>query len=102
MRARNPGRLITICALALAATFGVSACGGASVSKSQVVAKLKGEKEAKGMSDKFINCVAGALIKHGNKGDVKKYVDGKKKLDDVRQASGSDKSIQTEMETCVK
>lgn len=96
-------RLISVGALCMAATFGVSACGvgGPAASKSDVVAKLKTESEFKSLNDKQIGCFADVLIKHGNKGDVKKYVDGKKKLDSIRQTSGTDKSLTKEAEACV-
>jgi len=96
-------RIATIGALCLSATFGVSACStGASASKSDVVAKLKVEKDTKDLPAKQLDCLAGILIKYGNKGDVKKFADGKKKLDDVRQAKGSDKTITKEMSSCIK
>jgi hypothetical protein len=96
-------RIVAIGAIAVTATFGVAACGGGqSASKADVAAKLKSEPQVKGLSQKGVDCLARTLIDHGNKSDVKKYVDGKKKLDDVRQSSGNDKSVQEELQKCVK
>lgn len=50
---------------------------------------------------KQLDCLAGILIKYGNKSDVKKFADGKKKLNDIRQASGSDKTIEKETAKCL-
>jgi hypothetical protein len=103
MLSGSTSRIVAAGAIAVTATFGVAACGGGpSASKADVAAKLKSEPQIKGLSEKGIDCLAGTLVSHGNKADVKKYVDGKKKLDDVRQSSGSDKSIQTELQKCVK
>ncbi len=104
MRSGAAGRAVAMGAVALAATFGMTACGsaGPTTSKADVVAKLKTEKDTKGLPDKAVNCLADVLIKHGNKSDVRKYVDGKKKIDDIRQTSGTNKGIQKELETCVK
>ncbi|MEP6695901.1 MAG: hypothetical protein ABJA34_03375 [Pseudonocardiales bacterium] len=89
-------------ALAVSVTLGVAACGGGgAASKSDVVAKLKTESQTKSLTDKQLNCLADILIKHGNKADVKKYADGKKKLDDVRQANGDKKTIAAESVACV-
>ncbi|MDQ6875409.1 MAG: hypothetical protein M3042_10175 [Actinomycetota bacterium] len=103
MRSLSVSRVVASGALALTAVFGIAACSAeASVSKSQVSAKLKTESDTKGMSTKVVDCLADTLLKHGNKSDLKKYVDGKKKLNDIRQASGTDKGIQAELEKCVK
>lgn len=103
MRSPFTTRVVASGALALTAVFGISACSAEpSVSKSQVSAKLKTESDTKGMSTKIVDCLADTLLKHGNKGDLKKYVDGTKKLNDIRQASGTNKGIQAELEKCVK
>ncbi|PZS35048.1 MAG: hypothetical protein DLM59_03595 [Pseudonocardiales bacterium] len=103
MGSGSVSRITAIGALCLAATFGVSACGltGSNASKSDVVAALKKESDTKSLPAKQLDCLAGILIKFGNKSDVKKFADGKKKLNDVRQASGSSKTIESETAKCL-
>lgn len=77
-------RSIATVVLAGALPLGLAACGGAKVSKDEISAKLKADSQFKVLNDKQRDCLADLMLKKGNKGDLKAWVDGKKKIDDVR------------------
>lgn len=71
--------------LAILLPLGLAACGSdAKVSRSEISAKLKSDAQFKVLTDKQRDCLADLMLKKGNKGDLRKWVDGKKKIDDVR------------------
>jgi hypothetical protein len=69
--------------LTISLSLGLAACG-AKVSESEISAKLKSDAQFKALNDKQRDCLAELMLKKGNKGDLRKWVDGKKKIDDVR------------------
>jgi hypothetical protein len=81
---RSVSRSIATVVLAGVLPLGLAACGGAKVSKSDVSAKLKADSQFKALNDKQRDCLADLMVKKGNKDDLKAWVDGKKKIDDVR------------------
>lgn len=90
-------RLITVAALAAAVPLALGACADTNVSKSQVSAKLKSDPRFSVLNDKQRDCIADLMMKKGSKADMKKWVDGKKKLDDVR---GDSTGIQSGVTKC--
>jgi hypothetical protein len=101
MRAVTLG--VTVAALAL----GASACGGGEeVDKAALAAKLKSDPELKGIPSNVIDgladCMADVALKYGDKGDLKKYVDGEVKLDDVKGVGPNDKEAEADAEKCAK
>ncbi len=81
---RSVSRTIATIVLAGVLPLGLAACGGAKVSKTDISAKLKSDSQFKALNDKQRDCLADLMLKKGNKGDLKDWVDGKKKIDDVR------------------
>ena len=89
MRSRTASRSLAAVALAVVIPFGLAACGDTNVSKSDISTKLKADSRFKVLNDKQRDCLADVMLKKGNKGDLKKWVDGKKKIEEVRgDASG--------------
>jgi hypothetical protein len=86
--------------LAITLSLGLAACGGdAKVSKSEIAGKLKSDATFKQLNDKQRDCLAALMLKKGNKGDLRKWVDGKKKIDDVRGDSDGMESAATKCAT---
>jgi hypothetical protein len=90
---------------------GSSGGGGASVNKSQLEQKLNADPEIGGQltalpastRTKFVDCVAGVVIKDANHDDVNAYIAGKKTLDDVGgQAGKTGSGAETEVKNCAK
>jgi hypothetical protein len=82
---RSLSRSAATAALAVLLPLGLAACGAdANVSKSDISTKLKSDSQFKVLNDKQRDCLADLMLKKGNKGDLKKWVDGKKKIEDVR------------------
>lgn len=92
-----------MCAVAAAAalSFGATACGGDSddaPSKSEVseaiTKELNKEEGFKDLPEKvrkeYADCTAGVMLEHAKAGDVKKFVDGDKKADDVKAEKNAD------------
>ncbi len=72
-------------AVAVLTALALSACGAdPKVSKTDVSTKLKADTQFKALNDKQRACLADLMVKKGNKGDLKQWIDGKKKLEDVR------------------
>ena len=81
----NLSRPLAAAVLAAVIPLGLTACGSdAKVSQTDVAAKLKSDVQFKALNDKQRDCLADLMVKKGNKGDLKQWIDGKKKLEDVR------------------
>lgn len=101
---------------ATAAVLALAACGssgGGAPSQSQLESKLKKDTQlsqqlkAAHLTQKQVSvalkCVAKALRKDADPGDLNDYVDGKKNLTDVGgKAKGSAQKLTTDAETCVR
>lgn len=71
--------------IALLVALSLAACGGSDgVTRPEVSAKLKSDSEFKTLTDAQRDCLADLMVKKGDKGDLRKWVDGKKKIEDVR------------------
>jgi hypothetical protein len=97
VRSHTVSRPVATAVLAVMIPLGLTACGGTNVSKSDIAAKLKSDSQFKVLTDKQRDCLADLMLKKGNKGDLKKWVDGKKKIDDVR---GDSSGIESSARKC--
>jgi hypothetical protein len=88
-------RVLVVAALAL----GLAACGGSNVTKADISSKLKADPQFKVLNDAQRDCLADLMLKKGNKGDLQKWVDGKKDLKDVR---GDSSGMETDAAKCAK
>jgi hypothetical protein len=88
-------RVLVVAALAL----GLAACGGSNVSKTDISNKLKADPQFKVLNDAQRGCLADLMLKKGNKGDLQKWVDGKKDLGEVR---GDSSGMETDAKKCTK
>ncbi|MEV0597397.1 hypothetical protein [Nonomuraea cavernae] len=96
--------------LALVST--VAACGGegdgtsgtaaaAGVDKAALIAKMKEAPDAKDVPESIFDCMAGAMLKHGDQATLQSYVDGKVNIDNDFKAFGEkEKQIQSEVSAC--
>lgn len=88
-------RVLVVAALAL----GLAACGGSNVTKADISNKLKADPQFKVLNDAQRDCLADLMLKKGNKGDLQKWVDGKKNLESVR---GDSSGMKAQAENCAK
>jgi hypothetical protein len=102
--------------IVLTAALGLAACGssgggGGSVSQSQLESKLKKDPQVSQLTarlkgsqaDIVLTCVAKALKKDADSGDLKDYVNGKKNLADIGgKAKGSAQKANTDAATCAR
>jgi hypothetical protein len=93
VRSRIASRSLVVALAAL----GLAACSGADVSRTDISNRLKSDPQFKVLNDKQRGCIADLMLKKGNKGDLKKWVDGDKKMDDVR---GDSAGIQADAMKC--
>jgi hypothetical protein len=91
-------KMTTVIAIGL---FAMTACGGKAPSQDALKSKLKSETEFSSLTDAQVNCIAGVLIKYAKKGDLNDYVDGKKKVEDVRGPADKQDEVTKETSTCV-
>ncbi|TDC98407.1 hypothetical protein [Actinomadura sp. 7K507] len=88
-------RATILTATAITLTFGLVGCGGDDVDKADLVSKIKSEPEFKeipsNVADDVVNCMADVALKHADKADLKSYVDGKIKMDEVKGVGADNK-----------
>jgi hypothetical protein len=92
-------RPVAVAALAILVPLGLTACGSdPKVSQTDVSSKLKSDTQFKSLNDKQRDCLADLMLKKGNKGDLKQWIDGKKKLEDV---GGDSDGIESAAGKCI-
>ncbi len=91
-------RPVAVAVLAAVLPLALTACGGdPKVSKVDVSSKLKSDAQFKALNDKQRDCLADLMLKKGNKGDLKQWIDGKKKLEDIK---GDSNGIESAASKC--
>jgi hypothetical protein len=99
-------RATTMGAMAMALILGVSGCGGNDVDKADLVTKVKSEPDIKDApshaADDVVDCIADVALKYGDKGDLKRYVNGEIKLEAVKGLGPNDKEADAAAEKCVQ
>jgi hypothetical protein len=70
--------------LAAVLPLGLAACGDPKVSEADVTAQLKKDPQTNTLPNAAQKCLAHLMVEKGNHGDLKAWINGKKKLDDVR------------------
>ena len=83
-----------------AALFTLTACSPKPPSKDALVGKLKTESLFKTLNDKQVGCIADVLLKYASAKDLSAYVDGKKKVEDVRGPKDKEQAVTTEVTAC--
>jgi hypothetical protein len=96
---RAQARKITV-ALAVG-LFALTACSADKPSQDALKTKLKSESEFSTLTDTQVNCIAGVLLKYAKAGDLADYVNGKKKVEDVRGPADKEDDVTKETTACV-
>ncbi|MCA2186383.1 hypothetical protein [Nonomuraea cavernae] len=98
--------------MTLALASALAACGGgaedtsgapaaAGVDKAALVAKLKETPEAKDVPDSTWDCMAAAMLKHGDQATLQGFVDGKVDVtNDFKAFGDKEAQIQREVSEC--
>lgn len=76
--------------------FALTACSASKPDRGAVRAKLKTESSLAALSDAQLDCYTDVINKYGDAGDLKDYVDGKKKREDIRGKPASDEKAATD------
>jgi hypothetical protein len=82
--------------------FALAACGADKPSQEALKSKLKQDSTFSGYKDAQVDCVASALLKYANGGDLSDYVNGKKGLTDIRSPDKDNKVLTDDISNCVK
>lgn len=90
-------RALAVATLAVALPLGLAACSGSNVTKADISNKLKSDPQFKVLNATQRDCIADLMLKKGNKGDLQQWVDGKKKIEEVR---GDSSGIQGDAMKC--
>ena len=116
MRSVHPARFSVLGTVTISLALILSGCGATGgggngdPSKDDVVAALNKELEAdpelkgafpKDKRETYAECAADIVLKRGNKDDVKAWLDGKKKSEDIRGIDG-DQTKDADFEACGK
>lgn len=112
MRSVNTARFSILGIATVSLALVLTGCGAAGIggpSKSEVAKgvskELDSDPDTKGAFPKdkqkaYADCVADVLIKKGNKDEIKAWLKGSIKIDDIRGVSG--KSADADFEACAK
>lgn len=72
------------------------------VGKTALLRKMRKDPEVQGLPDTYVTCMADLAMKYGDKKDLRRYIDGAIKSDDVKGLSPSNKRFWNEADKCVQ
>ncbi|MEV4178198.1 hypothetical protein [Nonomuraea sp. NPDC049709] len=71
------------------------------ISKAALVRKMRKDPEMQGLPDTYVTCMADLAMKYGDKKDLRRYIDGAIKSDDIKGLTPSNKRFWNEADKCV-
>ncbi|MDX3101505.1 hypothetical protein [Nonomuraea angiospora] len=72
------------------------------ISKTALLRKMRKDPEVQGLPDTYVTCMADLAMKYGDKKDLRRYIDGAIKSDDVKGLTPSNKRFWNEADKCVQ